>query len=105
MALNLTDREFAESLRVARGIASFSLGASANMIDPHTDSGIYTGRIIGETKYHSIQRVAPEAAVAHPKHLLNEEPCVGQAVSIRYFNEQGLVRELRQRQRGRDIGR
>ena len=99
------NHEYAESLRVARGITAWNLGDSAGMLDAHTDSGTYTGRIIGETKYHTIQRVSSQSAVVHPKHLLDEAPRVGQAVRIHYSNAQGSVREYLVRQRGRELGR
>jgi hypothetical protein len=95
---------------VARGIAVWTLGDSATIVDPHTESGTYAGRIIGETKYHMIQRLSPQSAVAHPKHLLDmrlvsDAPRVGQVVRIHYSNEQGSVRECRLKQRERGLGR
>ena len=99
------NREIAESLQVARGIALWMLGDSAGIVDADTDSGMYAGRIIGETKYHTIQRVLPQSAVAHPKHLLNNTPQVGQAVQIIYAREHGSVREWRLKQRERELGR
>src|SRR5215831_13228220 len=89
--------EFLESLRVARGITVWTLGTSAQMLDPHTDSGVYAGPIIGETRYHTIQRIAAQSAVAHAKHLLDEPPTVGEAVRIHYSNELGIVQQWRDR--------
>lgn len=91
------DREFVESLQVARGIVTWNLGGSAKALESHTDSGTYAGTIIGETKYHMIQRVSAQLAVVHPKHLLNQTPTVGQAVRIHYSNERGVVSDWRDR--------
>jgi len=100
-----SSQELAESLRVAHGIAVWTLGGSASVRHPDTDSGTYMGQVIGETKYHMIQRVSAQSAIAHPKELLNNVPLVGQAVRIHYSNEQGSVRDWQVRHRNRGLER
>ena len=97
--------DLAESLEVARGIARWRLGDSARVLAPDTASGAYSGRIIGETKYHMIQRISAESAIAHPKRLLREPPLVDDIVRITYTNDCAVVRPRRARERAHTLGR
>lgn len=95
----------AESLRSAHSITKQALGDSAKTLAAHTESGNYRGAIIGETDHHIVQRQSGNAAVAHPKELLDHQPETGQVVRINYSNERGTVREFRERLKAKEISR
>ena len=75
------------------------------MFAAQTQSGNYRGEIIGETDHHVVQRLSPHSAVAHMKHLLEPTPRVGDNVGIGYANEQGSVKESRERSRTKELTR
>lgn len=93
------------SFAAAREITAEKLGDSARTFAAQTQSGNYSGNIIGETDFYVVQRLSPQSAVAHMKHLLNASPRVGESVMIAYANEQGSVKEPRERGRARELAR
>lgn len=100
------DREtLSLSFGAAKNIAAAKLGETARTFVAQTQSGAYRGEIIGATDLHVIQRLSPQSAVAHMKHLLTTAPEVGARVGIAYKDEVGSVRELREKSRERELTR
>lgn len=98
-------RDFSSSFSAAKQLANEKLGESARTFVAQTESGNYRGEIIGETDLHVLQRLSPESAVAHMKHLLDRTPALGENVGVGYVNGGGLVKELRERSRVRELAR
>jgi antirestriction protein ArdC len=98
--------ELAASFAAAKAITANALGESARIFRAQTESGSYNGRIIGETPHHVVQRLSPQTAVAHMKHLLEHLPDSGANVSISYSNDHAAqVRNLRERVNTQELGR
>jgi len=95
----------AASFAAAKQITADALGESARTFGAQTDSGRYSGRIIGETAHHVVQRLSPRTAVAHMKHLLENPPHAGDNVAIAYSNDHGLVRDIRERVNTQELAR
>jgi antirestriction protein ArdC len=93
------------SFAAARSVTAEKLGDAARTFAAQTQSGNYRGEIIGETDLHVVQRLSPHSAVAHMKHLLEPTPRVGDNVGIGYANEQGSVKESRERSRTKELAR
>ena len=93
------------SFAAAKHITAEKLGDAARTFTAQTQSGNYRGEIIGETDLHVVQRLSPNSAVAHMKHLLQPVPRVGDNVGIGYANELGSVKESRERSRTRELAR
>ena len=93
------------SFAAARELTAEKLGDTARTFAAQTQSGNYSGNIIGETDFHVLQRLSPNSAVAHMRHLLNPSPKVGEKVAISYANEKGSVKELRERGQARELAR
>jgi antirestriction protein ArdC len=93
------------SFAAAKDITAEKLGEAARTFAAQTESGNYRGEIIGETELHVVQRLSPQSAVAHMKHLLESVPHVGDRVGIGYVNEFGSVRELHERSKTRELAR
>ena len=93
------------SFAAAKNITAEKLGESARTFTAQTQSGNYRGEIIGETELHVVQRLSPQSAVAHMKHLLESAPNVGENVGIAYANELGSVKELLERSRTKELAR
>lgn len=102
---NTVDQAAADSLTAAKDITEKTLGGSAKMIAPQTESGSYRGPIIGETEHHLIQRQSARIGVAHPKELLDRQPQVGESVRIGYSDSKGIVREMRERGKSHELAR
>ena len=94
-----------ESFTAATGITAEKLGDAARTFTANTQSGNYRGEIIGETDLHVVQRLSPNSAVAHMKHLLQSTPRVGDNVRVAYANELGSVKESRERSRVQEVAR
>ena len=97
--------DLAASFAAAKGITTEALGESARTFPAQTQSGRYNGPIIGETAHHVVQRLSPQTAVAHMKHLLEHLPDSGAKVAIAYSNDHAQVRDLRERENTQDLGR
>jgi hypothetical protein len=93
------------SFVAARELTAEKLGDSARMFAAQTQSGTYSGNIIGETDFHVVQRLSPHSAIAHMRHLLNLPAKVGENVTIAYANEKGAVKELQERGKTRELVR
>ena len=93
------------SFAAARNITAEKLGDAARTFPAQTQSGNYRGEIIGETELHVVQRLSPQTAIAHLKHLLQSVPRVGDNVGIGYANELGSVKESRERSRTQELAR
>jgi antirestriction protein ArdC len=93
------------SFAAAKSITAEKLGDTSRTFTAQTESGNYRGEIIGETDLHVVQRLSPQSAVAHMKHLLDSAPKIGDNVGIGYLNEVGSVKELRERSRVRELAR
>jgi antirestriction protein ArdC len=93
------------SFAAAKGITAEKLGDTARTFIAQTESGNYRGEIIGETDLHVVQRLSPQSAVAHMKHLLDSAAKIGDNVGIGYVNQMGSVKELRERSRVRELAR
>jgi antirestriction protein ArdC len=93
------------SFAAAGNITAEKLGGSARTLTAETQSGNYRGKIIGETEMHVVQKLSPQSAVAHLKHLLEVAPAVGDNVRIQYANDLGTVKEIRERSKTRELAR
>ena len=93
------------SFAAARELTAEKLGDSARMFAAQTQSGNYSGNIIGETDFHVVQRLSPHSSIAHMRHLLTLPPKVGENVTISYANEKGAVKELQERGKTRELVR
>jgi hypothetical protein len=93
------------SFAAAKSITAEKLGDTARTFTAQTESGNYRGEIIGETDLHVVQRLSPQSAVAHMKHLLDSAAKTGDNVGIGYVNQVGSVKELRERSRVRELAR
>ena len=93
------------SFEAARNVTAEKLGDAARTFPAQTQSGNYRGEIIGETELHVVQRLSPQTAIAHLKHLLQSVPRVGDNVGIGYANELGSVKESRERSRTQELAR
>jgi hypothetical protein len=93
------------SFAAAKELTAEKLGDSVRMFAAQTQSGNYSGNIIGETDFHVVQRLSPHSSIAHMRHLLNLPPKVGEKVTIAYANEKGSVKELQERGKTRELAR
>jgi len=93
------------SFAAAKELTAEKLGDSARTFAAQTQSGNYSGNIIGETDFHVVQRLSPHSAIAHMRQLLNLPPKVGENVTISYANEKGAVKELQERGKTRELAR
>jgi antirestriction protein ArdC len=94
-----------KSFAAAKTLAAQALGENAKTRTALTASGNYRGEVIGETDLHVVQRLSPQSAVAHMKHLLEPQPGVGETVVIAYSNQKGTVRDAHQRGKTHGLGR
>lgn len=101
----VSSTELRESFQKARELAVKELGHEARTYVAQTQSGIYKGRIIGETEHHLLQGVSGQTAVAHLKQLMADPPNVSDNVVISYRNSQTQIREQRERSRAADLAR
>jgi antirestriction protein ArdC len=97
--------DLAASFAGAKRITLDALGESARTFPAQTQSGRYNGRIIGETTHHVVQRLSPQTAVAHMKHLLDHVPRAGDSVAIAYSKDQAQMRDLRDRVNTQELSR
>ena len=92
-------------LDAAKSIAKDSLGDHARLYAAHTDSGRYTGEIIGVTNDHVVQKLNPQSAVVHPKGLLPGQPEAGQNLVISYSNGHAALKAFEPKAKGKELAR
>jgi antirestriction protein ArdC len=92
-------------LDVAKSIAKDSLGSHARLYAAHTDSGRYTGEVIGITSDHVVQKLNAQSAVAHPKGLLPGQPEIGQNLVISYSNGHASLKPFEPKAKGKELAR
>ncbi|MFL6451382.1 MAG: ArdC family protein [Bryobacteraceae bacterium] len=97
--------ELSESFQEARALAIKELGQEARTYVPQTHSGIYCGKIIGETDHHVVQRVSGQTAIAHLKRLVGETPEMNSNVNISYQADKARVRDVPERSRTAELTR
>jgi antirestriction protein ArdC len=93
------------SFSAAQDLSRELLGPDARTFAAQTDSGIYRGRVIGETDFHIVQQLGQQSAVAHMKHLLAAAPSCGIGVVVAYGHQGARVTELVERARTRAVDR
>jgi hypothetical protein len=94
-----------QGLKAAQTLTSGVLGASASIIQPLTDSGVYRGLIIGETDHLVVQQQSAHTAVVHEKQSLDSRPEVGRKHAIIYSNFRGTVKNMHERANEKDLSR
>jgi len=95
----LVREELGESLRVAEGIARLKLGDQASVLETPDMKGAYRGEILGNSKWHVVQRVGnSQTVMAHLKNRL-ETHAVSGTVEITYSKGKGAVTQIEERER------
>ncbi|MEZ5403182.1 MAG: zincin-like metallopeptidase domain-containing protein [Bryobacteraceae bacterium] len=89
----------------ARALTTEVLGDQARLYAAHTDSGRYTGEIIGATAGHIVQKLSPQSAVAHPKDLLPGTLETGRSLVVSYSNNQAFLRAADPRTKSKELAR
>lgn len=97
--------ELSESFQEARALAIKELGHEARTYVAQTNSGIYYGKIIGETDHHVLQRLSGQTAVAHLKKIVGDTAELNSTVSIAYRAEKARVREIPEREKAAELAR
>lgn len=97
--------ELSESFQEARALAIKQLGEEARTYTAQTQSGIYRGKILGETNHHIVQRVSSQTAVAHLKKLVGDTPDMEANVVISYRTDKVQIRELQERSKAAELAR
>jgi antirestriction protein ArdC len=93
------------SFDAARKMAQHALGDNARLYAAHTDSGRYSGEVIGITSDHVIQRLSGQSAVAHPKHLLPGQLASGENLTISYSNGQAALKAFEPKTKSKELAR
>ena len=90
-----------------RGLQSAlkQMAPDARVEHAQTGSGIYRGRIIGETEKSLIQQITSHSAVIHRKDLLDMVPAVGENARIAYSNDTARVSPVKERSKSQELGR
>lgn len=92
----------AASYQDAKSITQARLGNEAKTYIARP-GGSYTGKVIGETDLHVVQRVGKESAIAHFKDRLTKTPALNSPAQIDYNKEgRATVRAPAEVQRDRD---
>jgi antirestriction protein ArdC len=89
----------------AKKMAQDALGNNARLYPAHTDSGRYSGEVIGITSDHVIQKLSGQSAVAHPKHLLPGQPATGENLTISYSNGQAVLKAFEPKTKSKELVR
>jgi len=97
--------ELKESFQEARALAIKELGQEARTFVAQTQSGIYCGKIIGETDHHLVQRVSGQTAIAHLKELVGDTAEMNSNVAISYQANKARLREIPERSRTAELAR
>jgi antirestriction protein ArdC len=95
-----------QSLGESKSLTVQKLGNNAKTYIAQSDSGTYTGKIIGETSEHLVQQLSPFMSVAHIKKRMGANaPAVGTNVAVSYSNGEVKVKQIAERVRERSLGR
>jgi antirestriction protein ArdC len=97
--------ELKESFQEARALAIKELGQEARTFVAQTQSGIYCGKIIGETDHHLVQRLSGQTAIAHLKELVGDTAEMNSNVAISYQANKARLREIPERSRTAELAR
>jgi antirestriction protein ArdC len=97
--------ELSESFQEARALAIKELGQEARTYVAQTQSGVYCGKIIGETDHHVLQRVSGQTAIAHLRRLVGDTPELNRNVAISYQADKARVREVPERSKTAELTR
>ena len=97
--------ELNASFTAAKEVTAKVLGESARTFTAETESGVYYGRIIGETDLHVVQRISGQTAVAHMKSLFDSVPQFGSNVGITYARDLATVRDPPERVKAQELAR
>jgi hypothetical protein len=81
------------------------LGPETRVEPALTGSGTYRGTILVETAQELIQRISPQYAAIHRKDDLDSRPRIGDHVCISYSDGIGHVRQVRERNRSKELAR
>ena len=92
-------------LEPAKAMAKEALGDHARLYPAHTDSGRYTGEILGSTSDHIVQKLNAQSAVAHPKNLVPGQPEPGQNLVISYSNGQAALKAFEPKSKSKELAR
>ena len=92
-------------LEPAEAMAKEALGGHARLYPAHTDSGRYTGEILGSTNDHIVQKLNAQSAVAHPKNLVPGQPEPGQNLVISYSNGQAALKAFEPKSKSKELAR
>jgi hypothetical protein len=99
------DQSHQSSFDEANSLTQRIMGGHARLYAAHTDSGRYSGEIVGATAGHIVQKLNPRSAVAHPKDLLPGVPEVGQHLTITYSNGKAVLKAFELRTKTRELAR
>jgi antirestriction protein ArdC len=97
--------ELSASFAAAKEVTAKVLSDGARTFTAETQSGVYNGRIIGETDLHVVQRISGQTAIAHMKRLFDSVPPLGSNVDITYARGLATVRDPRERVQAQELGR
>lgn len=102
---NGNQSELKESFQEARALAVKELGQEARTYVAQTQSGIYCGKIIGQTEHHVVQRVSGQTAVAHLKQLVGDTPEPNVEIAISYQANKARIRNVPELHRTAELAR
>ncbi len=97
--------EVSASFAAARDVTAQVLGEGARTFTAETESGVYNGRIVGETDLHVVQKISGQTAIAHIKRLFDSVPPLGSNVGITYARGLATVRDPHERVQAQELGR
>ncbi len=97
--------ELSASFSAAKDMTGQVLGEGARTFTAETESGVYNGRIIGETDLHVLQRISNRTAIAHMKRLFDSVPSLGENVAVVYSRGLATVRPPQERDRAQELAR
>jgi antirestriction protein ArdC len=104
-AASKSRNELSASFSTAKDMAGQVLGEGSRTFTAETESGVYNGRIIGETDLHVLQRISGRTAIAHMKRLFDSVPSVGENVAVVYSRGLATIRPPQERVQSQELGR
>ena len=97
--------ELSASFSAAKDMTGHVLGEGSRTFIAETESGVYNGRIIGETDLHVLQRISGRTAIAHMKQLFDAVPSLGENVAVVYSRGLATVGPPQERDRAPELAR